>query len=247
MSLFCLVDGPTVVPLLPAQDFKRVGDDDTGANTGGMGAYSPLPWAPQDLVRLTVERVARPVVAEMARRGTPFTGVLYVGLALTARGPRVIEFNVRFGDPETQAVLMRLRTPLGSLLHAAATGVLENLPDLRWDPRSAVTVVLASQGYPADAQVGRALTGLDHVTTSDPRDRGVEVEVTHAGTTLDEDGVLVSSGGRVLSVTALGADLDAARERAYTELVRIGLDGGHHRTDIARRAAAGLVRVAGTP
>ena len=154
VSLFCVTDGHEVVPLAPAQDFKRLGDGDAGPNTGGMGAYSPLPWAPDGLVDEVVERVARPVVAEMARRGTPFSGLLYCGLALTSRGLRVIEFNARFGDPETQVVLARLATPLGVLLHAAATGHLAEAPDLRWHDDAAVTVVVAAHGYPGEVRSG---------------------------------------------------------------------------------------------
>lgn len=236
-SVFCLADGRTVLALDPAQDFKRVGDGDAGANTGGMGAYSPLAWAPADLTDTVLDRVAKPVVAEMARRGTPFSGVLYVGLALTAQGPRVIEFNVRFGDPETQAVLRRLRTPLGSLLHDVAAGTLAERPPLAWDPRPAVTVVLASEGYPASAATGREIRGLADL----PPD--ADVEVTHAGTATGDDGRLLSAGGRVLSVTALGEDLGAARERAYAALAGIGLDGGHHRGDIALAAAQDRVVV----
>ena len=159
VSLFCLCDGTTVVPLSPAQDFKRVGDDDSGPNTGGMGAYSPLDWAPEGLVDDVVRRVAQPVVDEMRRRGTPFVGVLYVGLALTSRGPRVIEFNARFGDPETQVVLARLLTPLGGLLHAAATGRLDEAPALRWSADHAVTVVVAAENYPGRPRDGRPRLG----------------------------------------------------------------------------------------
>ncbi|HET7823069.1 MAG TPA: phosphoribosylamine--glycine ligase, partial [Ornithinibacter sp.] len=161
VSLFCLCDGETVVPLVPAQDFKRVGDDDAGPNTGGMGAYSPLDWAPEGLVDDVVARVAQPVVDEMRRRGTPFSGVLYVGLALTPRGPRVIEFNARFGDPETQVVLARLRTPLGSVLLAAAKGRLHEAPVLRWSEEAAVTVVVAADNYPGTPRTGDPITGLD--------------------------------------------------------------------------------------
>ena len=151
VSLFCLTDGEHVVPLAPAQDFKRVGDGDTGPNTGGMGAYSPLDWAPAGLVADVVARVAQPTVDEMRRRGTPFTGVLYVGLALTSRGPRVIEFNARFGDPETQVVLARLRSPLGELLRAAAVGGLDEVGPLRWSEDHAVTVVAGRPGLPGPA------------------------------------------------------------------------------------------------
>ncbi len=227
VSLFCVTDGHEVVPLAPAQDFKRLGDGDAGPNTGGMGAYSPLPWAPEGLVDEVVERVARPVVAEMARRGTPFSGLLYCGLALTSRGLRVIEFNARFGDPETQVVLARLATPLGVLLHAAATGHLAEAPDLRWRDDAAVTVVVAAHGYPGEVRSGDEITGLEAADAVDG------VHVLHAGTRRDRKGRLVASGGRVLSVVGTGADLDAARAAAYAGVAEIGLDGAQHRTDIA--------------
>jgi phosphoribosylamine--glycine ligase len=236
-SLFCLCDGDTVLPLAPAQDFKRVGDGDAGPNTGGMGAYSPLDWAPDGLVDDVVGRIAQPVVDEMAHRGTPFVGVLYVGLALTARGPRVIEFNVRFGDPETQVVLARLRTPLGGLLHAAATGALDGLDPLRWADEAAVTVVVAAQNYPGTPRTGDPVTGLEDVP-------GVsDAYVLHAGTARDADRLLVSAGGRVLSVVALGPTLAEARERAYSAVGGIGLEGSHHRSDIALAAQRGEVAV----
>jgi phosphoribosylamine--glycine ligase len=230
VSLFCVCDGRAVVPLAPAQDFKRVGDGDEGPNTGGMGAYSPLDWLPPTLVDEVVTRVAQPTVDELARRGTPFTGLLYVGLAVTRRGPKVIEFNARFGDPETQVVLARLQTPLGRLLHAAATGRLESVEALRWSEQHAVTVVVASQGYPGTPRTGDTVTGLDDVA-------GVPTAyVLHAGTARGEDGTLVSAGGRVLSVVALGESLAQARERVYEAVDRIGLEGSHHRTDIALAA-----------
>lgn len=230
VSLFVLCDGAHVVPLQPAQDFKRVDDDDAGPNTGGMGAYSPLPWAPAGLVDEVVATVAEPTVAEMARRGTPFAGVLYCGLALTARGVRVVEFNARFGDPETQVVLARLATPLAGVLLAAATGDLASLPPLRWRDEAAVTVVVAGHGYPGTVRTGDAITGIAEA-------EGVPgVHVLHAGTAL-RDGAPVSSGGRVLSVVGTGADLTAARDTAYAGVARIELAGSHHRTDIARRAA----------
>lgn len=234
-SLFCICDGERVVPLDLAQDFKRVFDGDEGPNTGGMGAYSPLTWAPEGLVDDVVARIAQPVVDEMARRGTPFVGVLYVGLALTAAGPRVIEFNVRFGDPETQAVLARLETPLGGLLMAAAQGRLDEVEPLRWRDESAVTVVVAAPGYPASPATGDPVCGLDEI--------GDDAYVLHAGTAKGEDGTLVSAGGRVLSVVAVGDDLEQARERAYAAVEKVELDGSHHRTDIALRAARGELRV----
>ena len=219
-SVFCISDGSTVVPLLPAQDFKRVGDGDTGPNTGGMGAYCPLSWADPDLAQWTIDNVAQPAIDEMAARGIPYTGVLYVGLALTSTGPRVVEFNARFGDLETQAVLALLETPLGGLLAAASRGELADQPPLRWRDGSAITVVLAAAGYPQSPRTGDVITGAD------------APGVLHAGTAL-RDGEIVSSGGRVLNVVATGATLEQARETAYATLHGITLDGGHYRTDIA--------------
>jgi phosphoribosylamine--glycine ligase len=236
ISLFCITDGTTVVPLAPAQDFKRLSDNDEGPNTGGMGAYSPLDWAPPSLVQDVVDRVAQPTVDEMRHRGTPFAGVLYVGLALTSRGLRVIEFNARFGDPETQVVLARLATPLGGLLHAAAIGKLDEVAPLRWRPEHAVTVVVASKGYPGSPRSGDVIEGMPEV--------GDEAYVLHAGTALEKDGTIVSAGGRVLSVVATGADLGEARERAYRAVKRIKLKGSTHRTDIALAAQRGEISVA---
>jgi phosphoribosylamine---glycine ligase len=229
VSLFCLTDGSTVVPLVPAQDFKRIGDGDTGPNTGGMGAYAPLPWLPAGLVDDVVRTVAEPTIAELARRGTPFAGLLYIGLAITAAGPRVVEFNARFGDPETQVVLALLETPLGGLLRAAATGRLARHPPLRWHAGSAVTVVVAAAGYPGPPRTGDVITGAD------------QPGVIHAGTRRRDDGAVVASGGRVLSATAVGADLDQARSRAYALVAGIGLPGGQYRTDIALRAVRGEI------
>ena len=231
VSLFCISDGATVIALEPAQDFKRVGDGDEGPNTGGMGAYSPLPWAPATLVDEVLETVARPTIAEMARRGTPFQGVLYCGLALTSAGLRVIEFNARFGDPETQSVLARLRTPLSMLLHSAATGTLADLPPLEWSPESAVTVVIAASGYPESPRSGDLISGTESAEGE------ADVHVLHAGTALGDDGRLVSAGGRVLSIVGMGDGLAAARESAYAGVDRIELAGSHHRTDIALAAA----------
>jgi phosphoribosylamine---glycine ligase len=237
VSLFCLTDGETVVPLSPAQDFKRAYDGDTGPNTGGMGAYTPLPWAPRDLVDDVLERVVRPTVAELHRRGTPYTGVLYAGLALTSRGVRVVEFNARFGDPETQAVLARLGSPLGILLRTAAVGSLRDLPPLRWREGSAVTVVVAAAGYPAAPRTGDVIEGLADAEAVDG------VEVLHAGSRRDSTGQLVSSGGRVLSVTATGSELAQARGRAYAAVERVRLEGGHFRRDIAKAAELDTVRI----
>ncbi|TDC93688.1 phosphoribosylamine--glycine ligase [Saccharopolyspora aridisoli] len=230
-SLFCLVDGTTVVPLLPAQDFKRVGDGDAGPNTGGMGAYAPLPWAPDDLVDTVVRTVVQPTVDELDRRGSPFSGLLYAGLALTSNGPQVIEFNCRFGDPETQAVLALLHTPLAQLFNAVARGELAEQPELEWEQGSAVTVVLAAEGYPGRPRVDDVIKGADL--------QGV----LHSGTRRREDGAVVSSGGRVLSVVATGPDLSAARDAVYERVERVHLPGAHWRTDIARRAVDGEISV----
>lgn len=236
VSLFAITDGTTVVPLQPAQDFKRALDNDEGPNTGGMGAYSPLPWADPKLVREVLDTVLQPTVDEMARRGTPFSGLLYAGLAITSRGVRVIEFNARFGDPETQVVLARLRTPLAGVLLASANGTLADLEPLRWSEDAAVTVVVASHNYPGTPRTGDPITGLDEVAAQD----APNAYVLHAGTKRDgESGAVVSAGGRVLSVTAVGGDLTQARERAYAAVDRIGLDGSQHRTDIAAKAATG--------
>ncbi|MER7721169.1 phosphoribosylamine--glycine ligase [Streptomyces flaveolus] len=233
VSLFAVTDGENVRPLQPAQDFKRALDGDEGPNTGGMGAYSPLPWADPKLVDEVVESVLQPTVDEMRRRGTPFSGLLYAGLAITSRGVRVIEFNARFGDPETQVVLARLQTPLAGLLMAAATGNLADLEPLRWSEDAAVTVVVASHNYPGTPRTGDPITGLDEVAAED----APHAYVLHAGTKREGDAV-VSAGGRVLSVTATGAHLTEARDRAYRAVARIGLDGSQHRTDIAAKAAA---------
>lgn len=216
VSLLCVSDGKTVVPLEPAQDFKRLKDGDEGPNTGGMGAYSPLPWAPEGLVDETLERVAYPVIREMEKQGTPFVGILYVGLALTERGIRVIEFNARFGDPETQAVLPRLRTPLPEVLYAAATGKLHELAPLDWDPRAVVTVVLASEGYPGKLKLGVPIENGD--------------DVIHAGTVMT-DNQLVTAGGRVLCVRGYGDTVGEARDDAYGKIQPFA--GAQFRTDIA--------------
>ena len=230
VSLFAITDGVTVVPLRPAQDFKRVGDGDSGPNTGGMGAYSPLPWAPADLVDETVRTVLQPTVDEMRRRGTPFAGLLYAGLALTSKGLRVVEFNARFGDPETQVVLARLDSPLSSLLLAAATGTLADLPPLQWSDDAAVCVVIAAEGYPESPVTGGVITGLANA------DAVEGVDVLHAGTR-GEGADIVANGGRVLSVVGRGATLAEARARAYAAVALIDLPGSHHRSDIAARAA----------
>ena len=227
VSVFCVCDGATVRPLAPAQDFKRLGDGDVGPNTGGMGAYSPLTWAPEELTEQVVREIAQPIVDEMARRGTAFIGLLYCGLALTGDGLRVVEFNVRFGDPETQAVLARLTSSLPELLHSAATGRLAESPAPTWSEQAAVDVVLAAPGYPGVPTTGGPVTGIEEAEALPG------VHVLHAGTGLDDDGGLIASGGRVLSVVAVGDTVDAARGLAYEGLSRIHLDGGQYRTDIA--------------
>ena len=229
VSLFVVTDGTTALPLMPAQDFKRVGDDDAGPNTGGMGAYAPLLWTPDDLVERVMRETVAPTLAEMRSRGTAFAGLLYVGLALTADGPKVIEFNARFGDPETQVVLSLLATPLAGLLRAAATGTLAAHPPLTWRPGAAITVVVASHNYPDTPRTGDVITGAERPG------------VIHAGTARRDDGALISAGGRVLSVTATGDDLAAARAAAYAVVDEITLDGSHHRTDIALKASQGQV------
>ncbi|MFI6821247.1 phosphoribosylamine--glycine ligase [Micromonospora sp. NPDC050187] len=233
VSLFVVTDGEAAVPLLPAQDFKRVGDGDAGPNTGGMGAYAPLPWSPPGLVDQVMREVVDPTLAEMRRRGTPFAGLLYVGLAITAAGPRVIEFNARFGDPETQVVLALLESPLGGLLHAAATGTLAAHPPLRWRDGAAVTVVLAAANYPGTPRTGDVITGAERPG------------IIHAGTRRDADGALRSAGGRVLCATATGADLAAARDAAYALVDGVELPGSHHRRDIADAAVRGAVTLPG--
>ena len=226
VSLFCVTDGITVVPLVPAQDFKRVGDGDTGPNTGGMGAYSPLPWAASDLAELVVAEVAQPTIDEMTRRGTPFSGLLYVGLAMTAAGMRVVEFNARFGDPETQVVLARLQSSLVDVLLASARGELDRLKPLRWSGDAAVTVVIAAGGYPTNPRTGDVIDGLADANAQD------NAYVLHAGTDQQGDSV-VSSGGRVLSVVGMGPDVKSARAAAYRAVEVITFSGAHYRTDIA--------------
>jgi phosphoribosylamine--glycine ligase len=226
VSLFAITDGTTVHPLQPAQDFKRIGDGDAGPNTGGMGAYTPLPWAPADLVAEVLATVLKPTVDELARRGTPFAGLLYAGLALTSRGVRVVEFNARFGDPETQALLALLDSPLSPLLLGAATGTLADVPPPAWKPGAAVAVVMASAGYPESSSSGDVITGLD---TAEARE---DVHVIHAGTALQGDD-LVTAGGRVLAVVATGESVESARRAAYDGVGDVRFPGAQHRTDIA--------------
>jgi len=242
VSLFCLCDGTRAVPLVPAQDFKRLGDGHQGPNTGGMGAYTPLPWLPAGTVDDVVATVARPTLAEMARRGTPFVGLLYCGLALTTRGVRVVEFNVRFGDPETQVVLERLESPLAPLLLAAATGALDAIPSgtPRWSDDAAVTVVMASPGYPGTPDTGHLIRGLEavralpgvHVLQAGTRPA---VAPEHPGATGGAECVgLVTAGGRVLDVVGRGRTLPDARSAAYRGVRALSFDGGdQHRSDIA--------------
>jgi len=238
VSLFFLSDGHTVMPLSPAQDSKRLLDGDEGPNTGGMGAYSPLPWladrfgSEKDFVDEVLDTIATPTVRQLETEGTPFIGLLYAGLILTDAGVRVIEFNARFGDPETQVVLPRLLTPLSGLLLAAATGQLANHEAPRFAPTRAVTVVLASEGYPEGVISGRPLTGLDDAVAV------AGVHVAHAATARLDD-QFIATGGRVLSVVAEGSDFTEARGRAYEAMGRIGLEGGQYRRDIAARVAGG--------
>ena len=227
VSLFGISDGQTVIPMQPAQDFKRVLDGDLGPNTGGMGAYSPLPWAPDEIMDETLAQVLNPTVAEMSARGTPFVGLLYAGLSLTDHGTRVIEFNARFGDPETQVLLPRLKSPLAQLLLAAATRKLHEFGPLEWSDESAVTVVLAAPGYPSAPEIGEPITGIAPIENS---------FVFHAGTEL-RDGVLHSAGGRVLTVTGIGSDLTEARDAAYRTISKITLPNSHYRRDIALNAS----------
>lgn len=226
ISLFGISDGRNILPMQPAQDFKRAYDGDEGPNTGGMGAYSPLPWAPDDIVEETYEKVLAPMIAEMAARGTPFVGLLYAGLALTDEGIRVIEFNARFGDPETQVLIPRLMTPLADLLYKAATNNLDDAV-LQWRDESAVTVVLAAQGYPESPKTGAAISSIPSIENS---------QVFHAGTS-DSSGALLSTGGRVLTITGIGADLTEARDRAYRAISQIELEGSFFRSDIALNAS----------
>jgi phosphoribosylamine---glycine ligase len=226
LSLLALCDGERALPLASAQDFKRIFDGDRGPNTGGMGSYSPVPAVDDERAAAICAAVHQPVVDELARRGTPFSGVLYAGLMMTADGPKVIEFNARFGDPETQAILPRLRSDLLELLEACAEpGGLAGVAPPRWDPRTAVTVVLASAGYPESSSSGDVIAGLERVPA--------DVLVTHAATARRADGELVTAGGRVLSVTALGDDTAAARAGAYAAAHMISFDGMQLRHDIA--------------
>jgi phosphoribosylamine---glycine ligase len=229
VSVFALADGTNAVPLLPAQDYKRAGDGDTGQNTGGMGAYAPLPWTPPDLAGQTMTQVIGPAIAELARRGTPYHGLLYAGLALTKAGLKVIEFNARFGDPETQVVLDRLATPLAGLLKAAADGDLPRAARPRWSPGAAVTVVIAAAGYPGQPATGDPIDGIEEA------EQLAGAYVLQAGTAV-ADGALRSAGGRVVNVVGTGADVAGARAAAYAAAARIRFRGSWYRSDIAAQA-----------
>ena len=227
VSVFALTDGTAAVPLLPAQDYKRAHDGDAGPNTGGMGAYAPLPWAPPGLAAEVLATVVQPALDELRRRGTPYRGLLYAGLSLTAAGIRVVEFNARFGDPETQVILDRLVTPLGGLLDAAAKGGLAGAGAPAWASGAAVTVVIAAEGYPAAPASGDQIEGLEDA------EREPGAYVLHAGTAASGASALTSSGGRVLDVVGTGPDLASARGAAYRAAGRIRMRGGWYRTDIA--------------
>lgn len=230
VSLFCLVDGETVVPLLPAQDHKRAYDNDEGPNTGGMGAYTPLPWLPADGVQRIVDEVCIPVAKEMKARGCPYSGLLYAGIAWGPHGPAVVEFNCRFGDPETQAVLALLETPLAKILHSVATGALSEIEALRWQDGAAITVVLAAAGYPTNPATGEEIRGAEGP------------EILHAGTE-EVDGKIISTGGRVLNVVGTGKDLQEARENAYARIKEIEMEGGFYRSDIGLAACEGRISI----
>lgn len=234
VSLFFFADGHDVLPLTPAQDYKRIFDGDAGPNTGGMGAYSPLPWLPGGVdafVEEVTRTVALPTVRQLEAEGTPFVGLLYCGLIVTAKGVRVIEFNARFGDPETQVVLARLESPLSRYLLASARGELAVQPAPEFSDEPAVIVVVASEGYPGEVVTGRGITGLEAAAAVPG------VHVVHAATKRDADGGWIATGGRVLGVVARGADFGEARSRAYEAVGLIGLEGSQHRTDIAARVA----------
>ncbi|WP_025272852.1 phosphoribosylamine--glycine ligase [Haloglycomyces albus] len=222
VSLFVISDGTNAAPLLPAQDYKRVGDGGAGPNTGGMGAYTPLPWAPDTLADEVMETVARPTLRELASRGTPFVGTLYCGLALTSKGVKVVEFNARFGDPEIQAILPLLESPLGDLLYKAANGNLDESEALQWSNDAAVCVVVANEGYPGEVVKGRPIVGTD------------TEGVVHAGTATDDDGRILATGGRVVNCVATGNDVASARDAAYRVVDAVKLEGGHYRNDIAQ-------------
>jgi phosphoribosylamine--glycine ligase len=228
-SVLAIVDGSTIVPLEAAQDHKAAYDDDQGPNTGGMGAYSPTPVVTPELMDEVIERILVPIVHTMRKEGRTFRGILYAGLMITNQGPKVLEFNARFGDPEAQPVLMRLKSDLAPFLLAAAEGRLKEMPQLEWDPRPAVCVVMASEGYPGSYEKGRPIRGIDEAETLP------DVKVFHAGTTR-LGGQVVTDGGRVLGVTALGENIPAAKLRAYQAVKRIRWDGAWCRKDISDKA-----------
>lgn len=229
ISVFAITDGKAIVPLASSQDHKRAHDGDEGPNTGGMGAYSPTPFATDEILAEVFEKALVPTVHEMRRKKCSFTGVLYCGIMLTPQGPKVLEYNVRLGDPECQAILMRLDSDLAAMLYAAADGKLSTFPDLKWDPRPSVCVVMASEGYPASYEKGRPIRGLDQAAEVS------DAKVFHAGTTEHGNNV-VNDGGRVLGVTALGDTLDAAKQRAYEAVKPIRWDGAWCRKDISDKA-----------
>ncbi|MBB4935079.1 phosphoribosylamine--glycine ligase [Lipingzhangella halophila] len=231
VSLFVLCDGRNAVPMLPARDYKRANDGDKGPNTGGMGAYVPLPWAPAGLVDEVMETIVRPTIGELGRRGHRYQGLLYVGLALTSEGPRVVEFNARFGDPEAQVVLDRLATPIGALLQAADTGGLGGITTLEWRKGAAATVVLAAENYPGDPVKGDMVGGIDAANAVEG------AYILHAGTAWSGVRDIKSNGGRVLNAVGTGDTLERARERAYQAIGQIELRGSFYRSDIAQSAA----------
>lgn len=231
VSLFFFADGHDVVALSPAQDYKRICDGDEGPNTGGMGAYSPLPWVPADFVEEITRTVALPTVRQLEAEGTPFVGLLYCGLIVTEQGVRVIEFNARFGDPETQVVLARLDSPLSQYLLAAANGTLADQPAPQFAPDPAVIVVVASEGYPGEVTTGRVISGLSRASAVPG------VHLVHAATARGPEGEWIATGGRVLGVVARGADFVQARTRAYEAVSKITLNGSQYRSDIAARVA----------
>jgi phosphoribosylamine---glycine ligase len=230
VSLLALCDGETARPLAAAQDFKRIGDGDTGPNTGGMGAYSPAPVMTEAMTRRTLDEIIKPTVAAMQARRTPYQGVLFAGLMITADGPKLIEYNVRFGDPETQVLMMRLKSDLLAALVVTVDGVLDNF-DLRWREEAALTVVMAANGYPGPPQLGSEIKGLEMAAATEG------VEIFHAGTRCEDDRFF-ANGGRVLSVTALGRDVAEAQARAYAAIAKIDWPGGFCRKDIGWRAIA---------
>lgn len=235
VSLFGITDGTRIVPLQPAQDFKRAFDDDEGPNTGGMGAYTPLDWVPDKLVAEVTASVLQPTIDEMARRGTPFSGLLYAGLALTSKGVKVVEFNARFGDPETQPLLAMLESPISELLMGAASGNLTATP--KFKKGAALAVVMSSHGYPQAPRTGDVISGIEQAN------QVTGVDVIHAGTITNAAGELATSGGRVLAVTAQGANLAAARERAYEAVAQISFADAHYRSDIGLSAEQGTIKL----